>query len=414
MRLKQIAIDTGGVYLHAVGGAFGLAELYRDYIGAMEKRELASTLERRFEARFQFPLALALLLLLAEGMVGERRPPTRARAGDPALSAPRAVAGTSARARAVAALAVALTSIAWLDPHAATREANRLYEQGNYDDAAEKYNQALVDEPDSALLHFNLGAAAYKRKQYQDALGAYEKAPAHEEAPARSAAVAYNIGNTRYRLGETLEGSDPKAALEHYAGALVAYRRALGVAPDDADTKFNYEFVKQKMDELRKKLEEQQQQQQKQQQDQQQGEKQEQQQQQDCEQQQQPKPEDQAGGQQQEQQAEQKPAPQPDAGSQKEEAEQPSPDEQAGGEEKKEQAAEQPPKPEAQAGGGATQDQPAGGETAGAESAGEKAGELSRREATALLDAQRDQEVQPDEVIRKLQGATVAEPAEDW
>ncbi len=39
---------------------------------------------------------------------------------------------------------------------------------------------------------------------------------------------------------------------------------------------------------------------------------------------------------------------------------------------------------------------------------------MSRQEAAALLDAQRNQEVQPDEVTKRLQGATVGEPAEDW
>ena len=71
--LKQIAVDTGGVYLHAAGASMGLTELYDDYIAKKEKRELASTLEKRFEQRFQVPLALALLLLLVEPMIGEGR-----------------------------------------------------------------------------------------------------------------------------------------------------------------------------------------------------------------------------------------------------------------------------------------------------------------------------------------------------
>ncbi len=71
--LKKIAIDTGGVYLHAAGADLGLADLYRDHIATMEKRELASTLERRYEHRYQLPLALALLMLVVEPFVGERR-----------------------------------------------------------------------------------------------------------------------------------------------------------------------------------------------------------------------------------------------------------------------------------------------------------------------------------------------------
>jgi len=77
--LKQVAVDTGGVYLHAAGPSLGLAELYRDYIDTMEKRELASTLEKRFEHRFQLPLAAALVLLALEPLIGERRAPARRR-----------------------------------------------------------------------------------------------------------------------------------------------------------------------------------------------------------------------------------------------------------------------------------------------------------------------------------------------
>ena len=78
--LQEVATDTGGAYLHATDTAFGLAELYRDYISTMEKRELASTLERRYEHRFQWPLVVAFLLLVGEPLVGERR---RVRAGRP-------------------------------------------------------------------------------------------------------------------------------------------------------------------------------------------------------------------------------------------------------------------------------------------------------------------------------------------
>ena len=39
---------------------------------------------------------------------------------------------------------------------------------------------------------------------------------------------------------------------------------------------------------------------------------------------------------------------------------------------------------------------------------------MTRPEAAALLDAQRAEEVQPGDVVRRLQGAAVAEPAQDW
>jgi Ca-activated chloride channel homolog len=75
--LKQVAVATGGVYLHAAGPSLGLADLYRDYIDTLEKRAVASTLEKRFEQRFQVPLAVAIVLLALEPLLGERRAAAR-------------------------------------------------------------------------------------------------------------------------------------------------------------------------------------------------------------------------------------------------------------------------------------------------------------------------------------------------
>jgi len=68
--LQQIATTTGGAYLHAQGATLGLDQLYRDHIATMEKRELESTIERRYKEQFQWPLALALLLLACEPLFG--------------------------------------------------------------------------------------------------------------------------------------------------------------------------------------------------------------------------------------------------------------------------------------------------------------------------------------------------------
>jgi Ca-activated chloride channel homolog len=75
--LKQVAVATGGVYLHAAGPSLGLADLYRDYIDTLEKRAVASALEKRFEQRFQVPLAVAIVLLALEPLLGERRAAAR-------------------------------------------------------------------------------------------------------------------------------------------------------------------------------------------------------------------------------------------------------------------------------------------------------------------------------------------------
>jgi len=71
--LQKIATTTGGAFVHATTGDFGLDTVYDDFISKMEKRELTSTMERRYEERFQLPLLLALVLFALEPLIGDRR-----------------------------------------------------------------------------------------------------------------------------------------------------------------------------------------------------------------------------------------------------------------------------------------------------------------------------------------------------
>jgi Ca-activated chloride channel family protein len=71
--LQAIAEETGGAYVRASGTSLGLDELFRENIASLERRELKSTIERRYEDRFQVPLALALFLLAVESLIGDRR-----------------------------------------------------------------------------------------------------------------------------------------------------------------------------------------------------------------------------------------------------------------------------------------------------------------------------------------------------
>jgi Ca-activated chloride channel family protein len=277
------------------------------------------------------------------------------------------------RGLAFAAVWLATVGAGWLDPNAAARRAARLYDAGKFDDAATAYDQALVDDPDSPLLHFNLADARYRDGKFDEAVAALAAVPASDADPGRTARVFYNAGNATYRLGAAAAASDPQKALGLWAQALVAYRRAMGADPTDGDAKFNHELVERKIAELQKKLEDEKkkQQDQKQQQEQQ--------------------------SDQQQQQQQQQPQSGQDGAQQQQE--QP----------KDEQSDQQ------QAGGQQQEQQPAGGEqTPGETASAGHDGTMSEREATAILDSARDQEVRPGDVVRRMQGGRVAEPSEDW
>jgi Ca-activated chloride channel family protein len=71
--LQEIALTTGGSYVRATGAEFGLDVIYDEKISKLEKRELESKMKKHYEERFQIPLGMALLLLLIELCISDRR-----------------------------------------------------------------------------------------------------------------------------------------------------------------------------------------------------------------------------------------------------------------------------------------------------------------------------------------------------
>jgi len=66
--LEKIAVPTGGAYLRGGGPESALQEIYRDYIAAMEKKELGTGEIKRYENRYQIPLLIGtVLIVLHEG-----------------------------------------------------------------------------------------------------------------------------------------------------------------------------------------------------------------------------------------------------------------------------------------------------------------------------------------------------------
>ncbi len=75
MLLSQIAQTTGGIYVRAAGAQFGLEQIYDQELSKMEKREIESKMEKRYQERYQYPLGVAFLLILVEtfGLNRKRR-----------------------------------------------------------------------------------------------------------------------------------------------------------------------------------------------------------------------------------------------------------------------------------------------------------------------------------------------------
>jgi Ca-activated chloride channel family protein len=254
--LKQIAETTGGLYEPLGQHGEGLQAIYDQALASLPKQELASRTQKVYDERFQWPLSVGLACLLASMLIGTRR---------------RDGANPARRERAVpAAATLAVLALIALAPkaQASVQSAEQAYQKGEYSTAEKQYEQAAEQRPNTAPLQYNLGAAAYKSGQYDTALPAFQKALNTDQVGVQQQAY-YDIGNTQYRLGQKTEKSAPQDTIKTWQGAVQSYDAALKLKPDDADAKFNRDFVQKKLDELQKQQPQQQKQDQNQKQDQQ-------------------------------------------------------------------------------------------------------------------------------------------------
>ncbi len=127
---------------------------------------------------------------------------------------------------------------------ARVQEGNRLYEQGLFEEAHQRYLQGLAEAPESGVLRFNDGNALYRSDDYQRAMEAYRRAIETGDAALASSAW-YNLGNALYRRQELEQSLD-------------AYKQALRLDPSDVDAKHNLERVLQQMQQQQQQQDEQQ------------------------------------------------------------------------------------------------------------------------------------------------------------
>ncbi|NUM77161.1 tetratricopeptide repeat protein, partial [candidate division KSB1 bacterium] len=76
------------------------------------------------------------------------------------------------------------------------QEGNRKYTEGKYDEANDSYRDAEIDNPGSAIVKFNIGDVLYQKKNYEEALKAYQDAIQKSDDLKLQAQGYYNIGNT--------------------------------------------------------------------------------------------------------------------------------------------------------------------------------------------------------------------------
>jgi len=240
--LRDLATGTGAFYL-PMQGADTMERLYDAGLAGLTPNRIENQMTRRYFERFQWPLGLAILLLLGEMLLGEGRRPSG-----------------KTGAAALAALGLFLLAPTAL---ASPADARRAMERDDFRTALRLYEKLLKEQPEDARLHYNAGAAAYRAGEFEKAKNHFNSTLASPDAPLSLQQQAfYNLGNAMFRLGETTDNPDDKAkqwidALKKYEGALELSQQ-LDNTPKDEDAQFNTDIVKKRLEQLQQQQQQQQ------------------------------------------------------------------------------------------------------------------------------------------------------------
>ena len=110
------------------------------------------------------------------------------------------------------------------------KEGKQLYTEKKYDQALNRYQDALLSEPQNRRIQFNVANALYQKKKYEEAMQEFQKVVGTKELPLEGQTY-FNLGNTLFRLGKLPE-------------SILAYQQTLKIDPNDMDAKYNLEYVR--------------------------------------------------------------------------------------------------------------------------------------------------------------------------
>ena len=255
-RLREVAQAADGFYLHLENGPRTMKQLFTEGLGKMKVADINARLSRRPIERYEWPLAAAILFFALALLINDRK---RARA-TAAIGGTGAVPSSDQKrgrhsGRPSSAIAAAIFLLL-VRPGQAASPGLELYEQQKFPEAYEHFQKTLQENPGARQtdrIQFDAGAAAYKMKDYNKALQSFSQALL-SRIPHLQSESHYNLGNTLYERGEA-EKSDAKK-LTNWEGALQHYQETLKAEPQNKNAKDNYEYVKKKIEELKKKQEE--------------------------------------------------------------------------------------------------------------------------------------------------------------
>ena len=142
-----------------------------------------------------------------------------------------------------------------------TSEGNKLYKQGNFNEAINSYDQALLEAPGALEPKFNQANSYYRLDDLGKALDLYRQVAAESKDMRLVAKAKYNLGNTYFQQGSKQKDSNLQKAIDDLKTAIGSWRGVLDIEPENTKAAKNIEVARLLIKDLLDQLNKQQQQQ---------------------------------------------------------------------------------------------------------------------------------------------------------
>ncbi len=232
---RQVAQAGGGAYIHVENNSAAQQRLDNE-LDKLAKKETSTTVYSDYDEQFQAFGILALLLLVLEICILDRRNPLLKRIS---------FFGTRKRVVTLFLLMVSVSTFAQTDRQY-LRQGNKQFNAGDYANAEVSYRKAIEKNPRNPQAIYNLGNALMAQKKDSASIEQFQNAAKLETNPLRKYQSFHNIGvicQSHKMYGEAIE----------------AYKSALRLNPDDDETRYNLVLCKhQKQKQDQKKQDQQQ------------------------------------------------------------------------------------------------------------------------------------------------------------
>jgi Ca-activated chloride channel family protein len=154
-------------------------------------------------------------------------------------------------------LALVLAQSIYANPtRVATSQGNKLYKQGNFNEAINKYDQALTESPEALRPKFNKANSYYRLDDLSQAMDLYREVAAESKDMNLVAKAKYNLGNSYFQQGIKQKDSNLQKAFDELKTAIDSWRGTLDIEPENQKAAKNIEvarlIMKDIMDQLNK------------------------------------------------------------------------------------------------------------------------------------------------------------------